>query len=387
MSTLVLKYQADYTVNRPKAKRGKFSLHTPVFRLYYSKLKKRVKMSLNFEQLAQLKHAIYSKNRSGLNEEDRERQFDKIFKYFEAQMRYSYEYEKGRNIYSVESKSAIPEEEMSGLVKDIINLQSKHHLHRKDKVLLSYFEIPRNYNTDTYLYKIEIRKGKNLAHKGPDMFLGQLLVRGTADWNQDKPDHKRVYISPDIPFCDRKKADNMKMTARAIRESGTGNVAYFTRLDVQHDQRQIELLVKKKTGKKSGKWQKVDESDIHQDLKDRYLVDQKTPRQLYTPKTRRVPRNPANAGNTGNQAQNRNGDSQQTGNARGRGGAPPNPQNNGGNGSQSAMNNVGGASPSNRGRPAHAGDPDTPSPLRRRRESTSGRRDPPLRGAGREGSE
>ena len=95
-------------------------------------------MSLNFEQLAQLKNAILTRNNEFRNDgEAREKEFDKIFKYFEAQMRYSFEYEKGRNIYTVESKSSIDENEMSILVKDIINLQSKHHLHRRDKVVLS----------------------------------------------------------------------------------------------------------------------------------------------------------------------------------------------------------------------------------------------------------
>lgn len=249
-------------------------------------------MSLNFEQLAKLKCGIYAINRSNLNEKEREVQFERVFKRFEAQMRFSFEYEKGRNTYSVESKSPITEEEMSVLVKDIINKQSKYHLHRKDKVVLKYFEIKRNYNTNTHLYKIEIRKGKNLALKGPDMFLGQLLVRGTADWNQDKAGHKRVYVSPDIPFCDRKKANKIKMTARAIRESGSGNTSYFTRLDVQHDQRKIELLVKKKTGKKSGKWQKIEQSDIDENLKNRYKDDLETKRQLYVPKDRRTSRAP-----------------------------------------------------------------------------------------------
>ena len=328
-------------------------------------------MSLNFEQLAQLKNAILTKNNEFKNDgEAREAQFDKIFKYFEAQMRYSFEYEKGRNIYTVESKSSIDENEMSILVKDIINLQSKHHLHRRDKVVLSYYEIARNYNTDTFLYKIEIRKGKNLALKGPDMFLGQLLVRGTADWNQDKADHKKVFISPDIPFCDRKKADNMKITARAIRESGSGNTSYFTRLDVNHDQRKLELLVKKKIGKKSGKWQKVNDSDVNDSLKQRYAKDLTTRRQLYVPKKKRAPGASQTGGNTGNNSGNRNGATAAAGgrgNGGRRGSPPPPPRRN----SQARDEE----STPRRDRTARS-DVETPSPIRKgeRTKSQTGRR-------------
>ena len=112
----------------------------------------------------------------------------------------------------------------------------------------------------------------------------------------------------------------MKITARAIRESGSGNTSYFTRLDVNHDQRKLELLVKKKIGKKSGKWQKVNDSDVHDSLKQRYARDLTTRRQLYVPKKKRAPGASQTGGNTGNNSGNRNG---ATAAAGGRGGASP----------------------------------------------------------------
>ena len=248
-------------------------------------------MSLDFDQLSRIEKAVMSQHKRDISDAEKEVQYTKIFKYFKSMMRHSFEYEKGRNDYSMETHRDIEsKEECNRIVKQIINEQSKFPLSRNDQVVTEFTKVNRNHGQKTKLYKFSIRKGKNLPKKGKDMFLGQLLVMGAPRWNEKRVDERKVFISSDVPYCDREKANEMKRTARVIREQSSGNTSYFTRLHVDHDNMNIELLVKKKVGKKSGKWKKVKdfpEEDIPDNILKRYEENEKIKKRNYVPKATR----------------------------------------------------------------------------------------------------
>ena len=250
-------------------------------------------MSLDFDQLSRIESAVMSQHkRKDITDAEKEVQYTKIFKYFKSLMRHSYEYEKGRNDYSMETHRDIEsKEECNRIVKQIINEQSKFPLNRNDQVVTEFTKVNRNHGQKTKLYKFSIRKGKNLPKNGKDMFLGQLLVMGAPRWNEKRADDRKVFISSDVPYCDREKANEMKRTARVIREQSSGNTSYFTRLHVDHDNMDVELLVKKKVGKKSGKWKSVKdfpEEDIPDEILKRYEENVKIKKRNYVPKANRA---------------------------------------------------------------------------------------------------
>ena len=250
-------------------------------------------MSLDFDQLTRLEEAVLSQHRRNISNEEKEVQFLKIFKYFKSQMRHSYEYEKGRNDYSLETNKTIEnKEDCNRIVKTIINEQCKYPLNRNDQVVTEFAKVERNHGQKANLYKFTIRKGKNISRKGEkDMFLGQLMVSGVPTYNENRPENRKVFISSDVPYCDRDKANEMKRTARLIREKSSGNTVFYTRLHIDHNKRDVELLVKKKVGKKSGKWLNVLDyptEDIPDDLRSRYEENVKIKKRTYVPKASRT---------------------------------------------------------------------------------------------------
>ena len=250
-------------------------------------------MSLDFDQLTRLEEAVLSQHRRNISNEEKEVQFLKIFKYFKSQMRHSYEYEKGRNDYSLETNKTIEnKEDCNRIVKTIINEQCKYPLNRNDQVVTEFAKVERNHGQKANLYKFTIRKGKNISRKGEkDMFLGQLMVSGVPTYNENRPENRKVFISSDVPYCDRDKANEMKRTARLIREESSGDTVFYTRLNVDHNKRDMELLVKKKVGKKSGKWLNVLDhptEDISEDLRARYKENVKIKKRTYVPKASRA---------------------------------------------------------------------------------------------------
>ena len=248
-------------------------------------------MSLDFDQLTKLEEAVLSQHRRDITDDEKEVQFMKIFKYFKSQMRFAFEYEKGRNDYSMETHRNIEDkEECNRIVKQIINEQCKYPLNRNDQVVTDFAKVERNHGQTANLYKFSIRKGKNIANIGEkDLFLGQLMVSGVPFFNETRAENRKVFISSDVPYCDREKANEMKRTARLIRNESSGNTTYYTRLNVDHNKRDVELLVKKKVGKKATKWLNVHEhDDISEDLVKRYEENEKIKKRTYVPKASRA---------------------------------------------------------------------------------------------------
>ena len=268
---------------------------------------------LTFQQLGQLdEHFLrlidsYNDEEGVLDEmRDHAR---RIMTYYKDLSRFNFEFEMSRNIYTIETGTPINSiDEANRLVKRVINSQTTHLLTRNDNVVIDFVRIERNFNP-LPLYKVKLRRGKAIDRRtGRDKYLGQLLLQGKVAYNSDKEQNQKIFVMHDVPFCARVRADAVRQVARSIRalSSEAQDTSYYTRLVVLHDRKEIELLVRKRTGQTATGWQKVEETDINPNIKEEYQVAMNTPLQVYVP---RAQRNPATAPPTSpsNAAQVENG--------------------------------------------------------------------------------
>ena len=274
---------------------------------------------LTFQQIGQLEEhflrLIDSYNDEGGVLDELRGHATRILTYYKDLSRFNFEFEMSRNIYTIETGTPINSiAEANHMIKRIINSQTSHLLTRNDNVVIDFVRIERNFNP-LPLYKIKLRRGKAIDRRtGRDKYLGQLLLQGQPTYNGDKEQHQKVFLLHDVPFCARVRADAVRQVARNIRalSSQAQDTSYYTRLVVLHDQKEIELLVRKRTGQTATGWQKVEETDINPNIKEEYQVAMNTPLQVYVPRAQRTapPASPSNSqvdnngGNGDNEDQN-----------------------------------------------------------------------------------
>ena len=214
------------------------------------------------------------------------------FEKLEPLFRFDYEFQISKNTVTLETKQKFNKKEtVDKVALGIINKQSKIQL-KTDRVIDKCTKVDRMVNKTTPMYKIKMKTGKSLQKKsGQDLYFGQLLLRGLAAHNKDKTDDNKWYASPDIPFCARPRANAMKMTAKKIRNFTNDEIAYYTRLQVNYQKREIYLMVKivdKNDKDDEPTWEKLNEIDnddnIDDDIKKEYQDNLNIPYQLYIPK-------------------------------------------------------------------------------------------------------
>ena len=186
------------------------------------------------------------------------------FNKFEPIFRVDYEFQVSKNNYTLETRQKFNKKESVDKVAfSIINKQSKIQL-KQDRVLDQCCKVERQFNKTTPMYKITTRPGKSLQKKsGMDLHYGQLLLRGLAEHNKGKHEEDKWFVSPEIPFCARPRANAMMVTAKKIRDLSDDDKSFYTRLKINYQKREIHLLIKiKENGvQEEPKWRQLNEVD------------------------------------------------------------------------------------------------------------------------------
>ena len=253
----------------------------------------KVKIMLTLQELSKLEEhfmrLIDSYNVNGQLCEMKEHA-RKMLVYYKDLSRFNYEFESGKNSYTLETCTPInSKEDANKTIMQVINKQSSVTLAKNDKVVVDFVRIERTFNP-LPLYKVKIRNGKLPDRRdGKYKYLGQLLLQGQIKFNSDKEPGQKVYIHEDVPFCLRSRGNEIGKVAKDIRlqSSAAQDISYYTKLKVLHEKHDVQLMVRKRTGNNSTGWLKVEDTDISDVLKNRYASAVETPLQVYIPKGQR----------------------------------------------------------------------------------------------------